>query len=66
MLATRGYRTKKDLKGAVGQPFHYTETSMFGPEFRATGENTVVGPSAYERKWYAIVKCEQGVIKSVK
>lgn len=66
MLAARGYRTKKDLRGAIGQTFHFTETSAFGSEYRATGENTVVGPSAYERKWYATVKCEQGIIKSVK
>ena len=66
MLAASGYRTKKDLKGAIGQPFHYTETSIIGQEFLPTGENTVVGPSAYERKWYATVKCEKGIVKSVK
>lgn len=66
MLAASGYRTKKDLKGAIGQPFHYTETSIIGQEFLPTGDNTVVGPSPYIRKWYATVKCEHGVIKSVK
>lgn len=66
MLAARGYKTKAELKRAVGHPFHYTETSMMGPEYNATGVNTVVGPSPYERKWYATVKCEQGIIKSVK
>jgi hypothetical protein len=66
MLAARGYKTKAELKRAVGQPFHYSETSMFGLEYSPTGDNTVVGPSAYERKWYATVKCEQGIIKSVK
>lgn len=66
MLASRGYKTKAELKRAVGQPFHYSETSIFGPEFTPTGENTLVGPSAHERKWYATVKCKQGIIKSVK
>lgn len=66
MLAARGYKTKAELKRAVGHQLHYSETSIFGPEYSPTGENTLVGPSAYERKWYATVKCEQGIIKSVK
>lgn len=65
MLAARGYKTKKDLKATLGQPFRYTETSAFGSEFKADGSNTVVGPSAYERKWYATVVCENGIIKKV-
>lgn len=65
MLAARGYKTKKDLKAAIGQPLRYTETSAFGPEFKADGSNTLVGPSAYERKWFATVVCEGGIIKKV-
>lgn len=58
MLAASGYKTKKDLKNAIGKPFRYTETSMFGPEFHAGARVTVVGPSPYERKWFATVETD--------
>lgn len=64
-LAVRGYKTKKELKAAVGRPLAYTETSMFGPEYRPDGVLTVVGPSPYERKWFAQVTMENGLIKKV-
>ena len=66
MLAARGYKTRKDLKAAIGKRFGYTETSMFGEEFKPNGENVVVGPSPHERKWYAQVWCENGIITKVK
>ena len=59
------YKSKKDLKAAVGQSLRYVETSMFGPEFRANGKFCVVGPSPYERKWFAEVTMENGLIKKV-
>lgn len=31
------YATKKDLKVSIGQPLKYHETSVFGPEYKATG-----------------------------
>ena len=31
------YKTKKDLKAAIGQPLRYVETSMFGAEYRDNG-----------------------------
>lgn len=64
-LAVRGYKTKKELKAAVGQPLRYTETSMFGPEYKVDGKFAVVGPSATERKWFAEVTMEGGIIKKV-
>ena len=60
------YKTKKDLKSSVGQPLRYEETSIFGLEYRATGKFCVVGPSAYERKWYAEVTMQDGLILKVK
>ena len=60
------YKTKKELKAAVGQPLHYEETSMFGEEYRPNGRFCVVGPSPRERKWFAEVPMENGLIKSVK
>jgi len=31
------YQSKKDLKENVGQELKYTETSIFGEEFKTTG-----------------------------
>ena len=59
------YKTKKDLKAAVGQPLRYVETSAFGPEYKADGKFAVVGPSPYERKWYAEVTMKDGKIAKV-
>lgn len=59
------YRTKKDLKAAIGKPLRYVETSMVGAEYRPDGKFCVVGPSPYERKWYAEVTMENGLIKKV-
>lgn len=64
-LAVSGYKTKKSLKEAVGLQLNYSETSMFGPEYKSTGEFCVVGPSAYERKWFATVKMVDGKIAKV-
>ncbi len=59
------YKTKKALKQSVGKPLYYVETSMFSEEYRSNGEFCVVGPGAYERKWYARVKMENGKIAKV-
>jgi hypothetical protein len=49
------YKTKKALKESIGKKFRYQETSAFGTEWKANEMLTVVGPSPYERKWYANV-----------
>ena len=59
------YPTKKALKAAVGSELDYQETSMFGPEWRPDGKFAVVGPSPYQRKWFAQVTMEGGLIKKV-
>ena len=64
-LAASGYKTKKDLKASVGKPLGYSETSMFGPEYKSTGSFAVVGPSAYERQWFATVTMADGKIAKV-
>ena len=63
MVAT--YKTKKRLKECVGEPLGYRETSMFGPEYKANGSFSVVGPSEYERKWFARVTMKDGLIAKV-
>ena len=60
------YKSKKDLKASIGRPLRYVETSMFGPEFKADGKFCVVGPSPYERKWYAEITMKAGLIEKVK
>ncbi len=64
MMAAR-YKTKKHLKESIGKALKYEETSMFGEEYKADGQFCVVGPSPYERKWYATVVMEAGLIKRV-
>ena len=59
------YPSKKELKANIGKPLHYEETSIFGPEYKDNGTFTVVGPSPYERKWFAQIVMENGLIKKV-
>ena len=59
------YKTKKELKEAVGQRLRYQETSFFGNEYKSTGQFAVVGPGAYERKWYATVHMKDDIIVRV-
>lgn len=58
MMTVTGCKTKKDLKTQIGQfaPGVLVETSMFGPELKTSGRFAVVGPSAYDRRWYATVE----------
>lgn len=66
MMGVNGYKTKKDLKAAVGKPLTYVETSAFGPEYKSNGTFNVVGPCAFtNRKWYATVTMENDKIKKV-
>lgn len=60
------YKTKKELKAAVGEPLRYVETSMFDNEYHGDGTYTGVGPAPHIRKWYANVTVEHDVIKTVK
>jgi hypothetical protein len=59
------YKTKKSLKENIGKPLRYIETSMFGSEYSNNGKFCVVGPSPYERKWYANVTVKDGIIIKV-
>lgn len=61
-------KSKKDVKALVGQDVsgRFIETSMFGPEYKPSATHTVVGPSPYERKWFAQVTVQDGVLVKVK
>jgi hypothetical protein len=64
-MMAANYKTKKGLKASVGKQLLYTETSMFGAEFQSDGKFCVVGPSAYNRKWYATVTMKDNLIYRV-
>ena len=65
-MLVANYPTKKILKQNIGQMLNYTETSIFGPEYRPNGSFCVVGPSATNRKWYAQVLMVASKIAQVK
>ena len=58
------YASKKQLKESIGAPLRYSETSFFGPEFKANGSFTVADSSP-KRKWFALVTMENSLIKKV-
>jgi len=64
MMGAR-YNTKASLKLSVGRSLRYIETSMFKPEYTPNGKFCVVGPSLTERKWYASVVMQDGLIAKV-
>jgi hypothetical protein len=64
-MMAANYPTKKALKQAIGQSLRYEETSFFGPEYRENGTFAVVGPSPYQRKWFASVTMKDGKILKV-
>ena len=60
------YKTKKELKASIGKHLRYVETSLFGYEYRPNGIFCVVGPSPYNRKWYAEITMKNDIIERVK
>ena len=67
MMGIGGFKTKKALKGHVGQDVegHLIETSMFGAEYKGNGTYAVVGPDPYVRKWFAQITIEDGKLTKV-
>ena len=63
------YPSKKLLKENVGKSLRYTETSLFGAEYRENGTLTGCNRphlTGYKREFFANVTMENGLIKSVK
>jgi len=58
------YPTKKALKESVGKALSYTETSVFGPEYKRDGVLYVADASP-ARKWFAKVTMRDGLIAKV-
>lgn len=62
------YASKKELKAAIGQPLQYTETSVFGPEYKADGAFTVARRPHLQgggREFFARVTMVGGKISKV-
>ena len=69
------YKSKKEMKTFIGQPLDYTETSMFGAEFKPDGQfagcNRPFSPEfpKFEqrkgREFFATVTMQGSLIKSV-
>ena len=64
------YESKKQMKECIGQPLRYTETSLFGKEYKSDG--SFVGcnrPTLPEgtgtREFFANVTMEGGLISKV-
>ena len=56
------YKTKKELKNNIGSELDYTETSIFGDEYKNNG--TFVGCDV-KRKFFAKITIENNIIKKV-
>ena len=64
------YKSKKELRENIGKSLNYTETSMFGPEYKSDG--TVVGSNRpYStnnegREFFAEVTLKNHIIQKIK
>lgn len=64
------YESKKAMKLCVGKALRYSETSMFGEEYKADGRLTVAHRPAVERgdggkEFFANVTMKNGLIAKV-
>jgi hypothetical protein len=62
------YDTKKELKAAIGQRLQFSETSMFGAEYRDDGVLTVAHRphiTGRGREFFAQVTIRDGLIAEV-
>jgi hypothetical protein len=65
---TKQYKSKKALREAeVGKEPRFLETSLHGEEYKGDGTYVIVGPDPYtNRKWYAQVTVQDGLVTKVK
>lgn len=63
------YKSKKELKGEIGKPLKYRETSIFGPEYMENGSfigsNRPLLTGIQGREFYAKVQMKDGKIEKV-
>jgi len=67
MTMLANYPTKKDLKAAVGERLKYTETSLFGAEYKPDGWLTVAHRPHLQggREWFGRVLMADNLIVKV-
>jgi hypothetical protein len=63
------YKSKKELKSNIGKTLNYTETSMFGDEYKpngvVVGSNRPYSTKNEGREFFAEVTLENNLIKKV-
>jgi len=63
------YKSKKELKEQVGKTLDYTETSIFGPEYKSegiiVGSNRPYSTNNKGREFFAEVKLKNNLIIKV-
>ncbi len=67
-ILVTGYKSKKELKAAIGERLKYSETSMFGPEFKSNGTFVVARRPHLlggGREFFAQVTMRDGLIEKV-
>ena len=63
------YKSKKELKDAIGEKLKYEETSIFGNEYISNGNITGANRphlTGIGREFFATVTLENDIIKKVK
>ena len=68
MTLVVNYPSKKELKTKIGSRLSYTETSMFGAEYRDNGVLTVANRphiTGMGREFFAQVTMKDGIIQKV-
>ena len=63
------YESKKQLKENIGKELNYTETSMFGDEYKSNGSFEGCNRphiTGYKREFFAEVTMGNGLIKEIK
>ena len=63
------YKSKKELKSNIGKSLNYTETSMFGDEYKpngvVVGSNRPYSTNNEGREFFAEVTLKNNLIKKV-
>lgn len=70
MMLIFNYESKKQLKSSIGEPLRYTETSIFGSEFKPDGtlcgsNRPQLAEGTGKREFFASVTMRNGVIARV-
>lgn len=68
MTLIANYKSKKECKANIGEALRYTETSLFGPQYKPNGTLTVANRphiTGLGREWFGQVTVENGLITKV-